>query len=95
MVAEDRGGERVVVRPLQETDLAEADRICRVAFGTHMHVPDPTQFFGDVDFVRTRWRADPSAAFAVEVDGRLVASQFVARWGSVGFLGPLTVDPTY
>jgi hypothetical protein len=27
------------------------------------------------------------------VDGRLVGTNFVTRWGSVGFFGPLTVDP--
>src|SRR4051794_18132690 len=81
------------VRPLEEADLAEADRIMRLAFGTFLGLPDPMSFMGDADYVRTRWAAAPDCALAAEVDGRLVGSNFVTRWGSVGFFGPLTVDP--
>ena len=83
------------VRPLVEEDLDEADRICRVAFGTFVGAPEPEKFFGDADYVRTRWRADPGAALAAELDGRVVGSNFAANWGSVGFFGPLTVAPDY
>ena len=83
----------VSVRPLAEADLGEADRIMRLAFGTFLGHPDPGSFMGDADYVRTRWAADPTCALAAEADGRLVGSNFVTRWGSVGFFGPLTVDP--
>jgi len=83
----------VVIRPLTEADLADADRVLRVAFGTFLGAPDPRQFFGDAEFVRTRWHADNDAAFAAVREGRLVGSNFVANWGSVGFFGPLSVDP--
>ncbi|MGH3173158.1 MAG: GNAT family N-acetyltransferase, partial [Streptosporangiaceae bacterium] len=82
-------------RPLVAGDLDEADRIFRVAFGTFLGVPEPERFFGDVDMVRTRWRADPGAALAAELGGRLAGSNFAANWGSVGFFGPLTVAPEY
>ena len=36
----------VRVRPLAAEDLDEADRICRVAFGTFVGVPEPERFFG-------------------------------------------------
>jgi GNAT superfamily N-acetyltransferase len=85
----------VRVRPLAAGDLDEADRICRVAFGTFVGAPQPEHFFGDADMVRTRWRADPGAALAAEVGGRLAGSNFAANWGSVGFFGPLTVSPEY
>jgi GNAT superfamily N-acetyltransferase len=85
----------VVVRPLEEADLPEADRIFRIAFGTQLRMPDPVHAFGDADYIGTRWRADPASAFAAETDGRLVGTQFVARWGAVGFFGPLTVHPDY
>ena len=81
------------VRPLAEADLVDADRVFRMAFGTFLRAPDPRQFFGDAEFVRTRWHADPHAAFAAVRDGRLVGSNFLANWGSVGFFGPLSVDP--
>jgi GNAT superfamily N-acetyltransferase len=80
----------VSVRPLRDTDLDRADEILRVAFGTFLGVPDP---FGTADYVRTRFAADPHAAFAATVDGELAGSNFAANWGSVGFFGPLTVRP--
>lgn len=80
----------ITVRLLQESDLPEADRILRAAFNTFLGVPD---LFGDKDYVRTRWRADPRAALAAERDGRLIGSNFVTGWGAVGFFGPLSVRP--
>jgi GNAT superfamily N-acetyltransferase len=85
----------VTVRPLIESDLAAADRIMRLAFGTFLGIPDPIQFMGDADFARTRWKADPSSVFCAELGGKLIGSNFVANWGSFGFFGPLTIDPEY
>lgn len=85
----------VVVRPLRESDLAEADRIFRLAFGTFIGMPDPSRFWADAECVRARFAQDPGAAFAAELDGKLIGSNFNARWGTVGFFGPLTVDPAY
>ena len=81
------------VRPLRQEDLKNADHIMRVAFGTFLCVPDPATFGEGMDHVKTRWLADPNAAFGAEVDGELVGSSFVTRWGSFGFFGPLTVRP--
>jgi predicted N-acetyltransferase YhbS len=83
----------IAIRPLREDDLPAADRIMRLAFGTFVGMPDPLAFMGDADDVRTRWQADPSAAFAAEADDGLAGSTFVTSWGSVGFFGPLTVRP--
>jgi GNAT superfamily N-acetyltransferase len=83
----------VTIRLLREEDLPVADRILRLAFGTFLGLPDPLKFMGDSDYVRTRWRADPSAAFGAEMAGELVGTNFVTRWGSVGFFGPLTIRP--
>jgi GNAT superfamily N-acetyltransferase len=83
----------VAVRALRADDLDAADRILRVAFGTFLGLPDPTAFLGDADLVRTRFNAKPDAAFAAEVGGQLVGTNFAANWGSVGFFGPLTVSP--
>lgn len=83
----------ISVRPLRENDLSVADQIMRVAFGTFLCLPEPTAFMGDADYVQTRWRANPSAAFAAEVAGELAGSNFATNWGSVGFFGPLTIRP--
>jgi predicted N-acetyltransferase YhbS len=82
-----------VIRSLRESDLQEADRVFRLSFGTFLGLPDPMSFFGDSDYVITRFRADPSLSLAAEVDGKLVGSNFIANWGTVGIFGPLTVHP--
>ncbi|MGE5661281.1 MAG: GNAT family N-acetyltransferase [Ignavibacteriales bacterium] len=99
---------KIVIHQLREYDLAEADRIFRLAFGTFFGLPDPMTFAGDADYVRTRYYADPASAYGATIvnnngggtgdgndNGRLVGSNFTANWGSVGFFGPLTVHPDY
>jgi len=88
-------GLNISVVPLEESDLPEADRVFRLAFGTFLGLPDPMQFPGGRDYIRTRWRAAPSSAFSAKVDGRLIGSNFATQWGSFGFFGPLTVRPDY
>ncbi len=83
----------ITVRELRESDLSQADRVLRVAFGTHLGLLNPSDFMGDGDYVRTRWAADPSAALVAEIDGNLAGSNFLTRWGSVRFFGPLSVAP--
>lgn len=83
----------IEIRPLAEADLAEADRVFRLAFGTEFGLPEPLAFRGDADMVRTRWRADPAGAFGAFRGGELVGSCFAARWGRFGVFGPLTVRP--
>ena len=82
-----------VVAPLAERDLPEAERIFRVAFGTFLGVPEPETFWSDRDYVYGRWRASHVAALGATAGGKLVGSNFATRWGSVGFLGPITIDP--
>jgi predicted N-acetyltransferase YhbS len=84
----------VSIRPLEERDLENADRIFRLAFGTFLGFSTPESFAGDSDFIRTRWRADPTAALVAESNGAVVGSNMLTRWGSVGFFGPLTVHPS-
>ncbi|HWF37642.1 MAG TPA: GNAT family N-acetyltransferase [Candidatus Acidoferrales bacterium] len=86
---------KVHIRPLRENELDAADRIVRVAFGTFLGLPDPTRFMGDSAYVRTRWKADPSAVVAAEHEGKLIGTNFATNWRSFGFFGPLTVEPDY
>ena len=82
-----------IIRPLTEADLPAARRIARTAFGTFLGAPDPENFWADRDLVYGRFAAEHVASFAAELDGELVGSNFVTKWGSVGFFGPLTVHP--
>ena len=81
------------VSTLDENDLPEAARILRLAFGTFLAAPDPENFWTDRDYVCGRQRAPHVASFAAKLNGKLVGSSFATNWGSVGFLGPITVHP--
>lgn len=94
-MASSRRIAEVRIRPLAEGELAEAERIVRVAFGTFVGAPDPSRFMEGIDYVRTRWKADRSAVLAAEHDGKLVGTNFASNWGTFGFFGPLTVEPSY
>jgi GNAT superfamily N-acetyltransferase len=85
----------VTVGVLRESEVDEAHRIVRLAFGTFLGLPDPMQFMGDRNFMRPRWRARNTKVLAARADGRLVGSNVVTRWGSFGFFGPLTVLPEF
>jgi len=84
----------IEVRPLREDELDAADAICRRAFGTSLGLPDPRAFGGDAEVLRCRWSADPGSTSALLEDGVLAGSNVVTRWGSVGLLGPLSVEPS-
>ncbi|HET6258069.1 GNAT family N-acetyltransferase [Pseudonocardia sp.] len=79
----------IEVRPLAEADVDAADHIFRDAFGAFLGV----DMYDDTDLFRTRFRAPHTAALAAFVDGEIVGSVLVTLWGSVGYLGPLSVTP--
>ncbi|MBW2144897.1 MAG: GNAT family N-acetyltransferase, partial [Deltaproteobacteria bacterium] len=85
----------ISIRLLKEIDLEDAEQIFRLAFGTFLGVPDPANFSIDKACIHSRWNADHTAAFGAEVDGKLVGSNIATRWGSMGFLGPLTILPDF
>jgi GNAT superfamily N-acetyltransferase len=84
----------VVVRPLAEHDLPEAQRIIRDAFGTFFGVPD-LENFRFPPYAHTRFGAEHVASFAAEQDGELLGTNFATKWGSVGFFGPLSIRPDH
>ncbi len=83
----------VTIRPLEEADLPGVDTVFRLALGTLAGMPAPIKYGGDIDYVRTRWKADPHAAFVACLEGNPVGSIFASNWGSVAIVGPLTVHP--
>jgi GNAT superfamily N-acetyltransferase len=80
---------------LKESDLPEADRIVRLAFGTFLGVPDPINFMGDRNFIAPRFHAKHVKVFAARLDGRLIGLNVATRWGSFAFFGPLVVLPEF
>src|SRR5271165_6341997 len=81
------------IRAMRQKDLDTADRIYRVAFGTRFGLPDPSQFRGDAQAVRTRWATDASTAFVAEIDDTIVGGACAMDWGSVLIVGPIFVHP--
>ncbi len=80
---------------LKESELEEAGRIVRLAFGTFLGLPDPLDFMRDRNLITPRWRSTHVKVIAAREGGRLIGSNVVTRWGSFGFFGPLTVLPEY
>jgi GNAT superfamily N-acetyltransferase len=80
---------------LKQSELDEADRIVRLAFGTFLGLPNPLDFMDDRDFMRPRWRSTHVKVIAAREGDRLIGSNVATRWGSFGFFGPLTVRPEY
>src|SRR4051794_26517571 len=80
---------------LKESELAEAERIVRLAFGTFLGVPNPLEFMGDRTFIAPRWRSSNAKVLAARENDRLIGSNVITRWGSFGFFGPLTILPEY
>jgi GNAT superfamily N-acetyltransferase len=85
----------IKVGPLKQSELEEADRIVRLAFGTFLGLPNPLDFMGDRTFIAPRWHSAHIKVIAAREGGRLIGSNMATRWGSFGFFGPLTVLPEY
>lgn len=84
-----------IIRLLQEQELAEADQIFRLAFGTFIGLPDPLQFESSKTYFPHRWKTEPSAALAAEINQQLVGSILGVHWGSFAYFGPLSVHPDF
>jgi GNAT superfamily N-acetyltransferase len=87
--------QHIKVGPLKQSELEEADRIVRLAFGTFLGLPNPLDFMGDRTFMAPRWHSTHIKVIAAREGSRLIGSNMATRWGSFGFFGPLTVLPEY
>jgi GNAT superfamily N-acetyltransferase len=87
--------ESIKVGPLKRSELEEADRIVRLAFGTFLGVPNPVEFMGDRSFMKPRWHSRHVKVVAAREGGRVIGTNVITCWGSFGFFGPLTVLPEY
>ncbi|MCU1625309.1 MAG: GCN5-related N-acetyltransferase protein [Pseudonocardia sp.] len=79
----------VDLRPLERGDLGDANRVLRDAFGAMLG----EDTLGDTDPLRTRLAAGHVRGVGAFLGSVLVGSALVTRWGSVGFVGPLSVEP--
>ena len=79
---------------LQESELTEAENICKLAFGTFIGLLDPMSFGNGAEYA-PRWYRDPQGAFAAKKEGKLIGYTIAANWGSYGGFGPVVVHPDY
>ena len=56
---------------LKESELIEADRIVKLAFGTFLGMPNPSDFMGDRNFMTPRWRSKHVKVIAARDGERL------------------------
>src|SRR5271168_3962562 len=80
---------------LKRSELEEAGRIVRLAFGAFLGLPNTLDFMGDRDLMTPRWRSTHVKVIAARDGDRLIGTNVATRWGSFGFFGPLTVLPEY
>jgi GNAT superfamily N-acetyltransferase len=85
----------LTIRPLGEADVDAADKVRRLAFGTHFGLPDPLSFSGTSRLLELRHARWPDGAFGAEKDGIFVGVAISSRWGSLGLLGPVAVHPEH
>jgi GNAT superfamily N-acetyltransferase len=85
----------VKIGPLKESEVPEADRIMRLAFGTFLGLPDPMAFMGDRNFMVPRFHAKHVKVLGARLEARLIGVVAATRWGSFGFFGPLVVLPEF
>jgi len=85
----------ITIGLLRKSEVEEAGRIVRLAFGTFLGNPDPLNFVDDRNFMTPRFRSSHVKVIAARDAGRLIGSNVLTRWGSFGYFGPLTVLPEY
>ncbi len=85
----------VTIRAMREDDLAAADRVYRLAFGTWFKLADPLSFRGDAALIAPRHWMYPRGAFVAEAAGEVIGLGMTNDWGGLGVLGPVAVHPAY
>lgn len=79
---------------LQESELPEAEKLLRFAFGTFLGLAEPMNFGNGAEYT-SRWYRDPLGVFAAKADGKLIGFCMVANWGSCAGFGPIVTHPDY
>jgi hypothetical protein len=69
----------IKLSPLKQSELEEADRIVRLAFGTFLGAPNPLEFMGDRTLMAPRWRSPHVKVIAAREGRRLIGSNVVTR----------------
>jgi GNAT superfamily N-acetyltransferase len=90
-----RTNQSIKIGPLRKNEVADADQIVRIAFGTFLGLPNPLEFMGDRSFILPRSLSTNVTILAARENGRLIGLNVATRWGSFAFFGPLVVLPEH
>lgn len=85
----------MLIRKMTDADLPGCYVVHRLAFGTEFGLPDPMKFRGDSDVVRVRFGMYPDGCIVAAEGDEVVGFGISSRWGRVGLLGPICVDPAH
>ena len=85
----------VTIRFLHDAEVDQADQLMKLAFGTFLGMPSPTEFMGDATYLHHRQKTMPQSTFAAVLEDKIIGSNVATAWGSFAFFGPLTVHPDY
>lgn len=98
MIGRAEGARPIAIRPMRPDDLPAVDAINEAAFGrvlADLYGVRPPRVFAPGMFAFRRDR-DPGGCFVAEAEnGRIVGSIYSVHWGSLGWFGPLAVDPDH
>jgi hypothetical protein len=68
---------QIEVALIKRSEVEEADRIVRVAFGTFLGLPNPPDFMGDRNFMTPRWRSPNVKVLAAREGNRLIGTNVI------------------
>jgi predicted N-acetyltransferase YhbS len=85
----------ISIRLMRQSDVQNAERVFRLAFGTRFGLADPLKFRGDGELIGGRIAATRDAALVAEQDGAIIGGAIGMDWGSVFIIGPVFVDPAH
>lgn len=83
----------LILRNLRVDEIDQAERLVRIAFGTFLGFPDPSANPSKRQMILHRFNQDPRNVLAAMLNGELVGTNILSKWGSFAFFGPLTVRP--
>ena len=65
-----RTNQSIKIGPLRKNEVADADQIVRIAFGTFLGLPNPLEFMGDRSFILPRSLSTNVTILAARENGR-------------------------
>lgn len=85
--------DRLAIHPIKESQVEDAEKLVRSAFGAFLNLPEPDANPTDRRMIAHRFRQNPETILVAVLDDELVGTNVMTRWGTFAFFGPLAVRP--